>query len=84
VKILYFAWLRHKVGVSEEDVTLPSDVVTVADLVRWLADQSAGHTDALTDMQVVRCAVDQEYVGLDHILGEAREVAFFPPVTGGD
>jgi molybdopterin synthase sulfur carrier subunit len=84
VKILYFAWLRNKVGCAEEELTPPADVATVADLVAWLATQSSGHANALADMQVVRCAVDQEYVGLEHVIGAAREVAFFPPVTGGD
>ena len=83
MNVLYFAWLRQKAGVSEEQIEPPSEVATVADLLAWLKDRSAGHAAALADLTLVRVAVDQEYVQLDHPIAGAREVALFPPVTGG-
>jgi molybdopterin synthase sulfur carrier subunit len=83
MNVLYFAWLRQKAGISEEQIEPPASVATVADLLAWLKDRSAGHADALSDLTLVRVAVDQEYVKLDHPIADAREVALFPPVTGG-
>lgn len=83
MKILYFAWLREKAGVAEEDVTPPADVATVAALVEWLKGRGGGHAEAFADPVVVRVAVNQEHVALDHPVGPKDEVAFFPPVTGG-
>lgn len=83
MKVLYFAWLRTKAGIGEEDVFPPEDVTNVARLVEWLKGRSAGLTDAFGDMKVVRVAVNQDYVGLDHPVKAGDEIAFFPPVTGG-
>ena len=83
MKLVYFAWVRDKIGQAEETLTPPADVATVGDLVAWLATTSLGHAAALADMSVVRCAVNQEYVDLSHPLAAGDEVAFFPPVTGG-
>lgn len=83
MKLVYFAWVRDKIGQAEETLTPPADVATVGDLVAWLATTSPGHAAALADMSVVRCAVNQEYVDLSHPLAAGDEVAFFPPVTGG-
>lgn len=83
MQVLYFAWLREKSGVAEETVAPPPELVTVGDLLDWLKGRSAGHADALADLSVVRVALDQEYVGLDRPIADAREVALFPPVTGG-
>ncbi len=83
MKILYFAWLRAKAGVGEEEVSPPAEVGTVAALVDWLAERSPRHADALSDRKIVRVAVNQEYVGLDHPVRAGDEVALFPPVTGG-
>jgi len=83
MKLLYFAWLREKAGVAQEDVTPPEGVTTVGDLVDWLKHQSPGHADAFADLSIVRVAVNQEYVGLDQAVAEGDEIAFFPPVTGG-
>lgn len=83
MKILYFAWLRERVGRGEEEVSPPSDVVTVADLARWLARQDEAHAHAFTNPAVVRAALDRRHVKPDAPLGSAREVAFFPPMTGG-
>ena len=83
MQVLYFAWLREKSGVAEEAVEPPAALSTVGDLLGWLKERSPGHADALADLSVVRVALDQEYVGLDHPIAGAREVALFPPVTGG-
>lgn len=83
MKLLYFAWLKTKVGAGEEDLAPPADVVTVGALVEWLKTRSPGHAAAFAELKVVRAAVNQEHVGLDHRLAPGDEVAFFPPVTGG-
>ncbi|HEX8384067.1 MAG TPA: molybdopterin converting factor subunit 1 [Sphingomonas sp.] len=83
MRMLYFAWVRELVGVDEERVSPPPEVVTVADLVRWLAARSEGHARALADPARLRAAVDQAFVPLDAAVRGAGEVALFPPVTGG-
>ncbi|WP_294236022.1 molybdopterin converting factor subunit 1 [uncultured Sphingomonas sp.] len=81
--ILYFAWVRERIGQAEESVTPPTDVVSVADLIGWLAGRSAGHAEALAEPERLRAAVDQNFVALDAVITGAREIAIFPPVTGG-
>jgi sulfur-carrier protein len=83
VKLLYFAWLRARVGCAEEELPLPSNVRDVGGLLRWLRSRGGGHAEALRDLSVVRVAVNQDYVGLDHPVRDGDEVAIFPPVTGG-
>ena len=83
MQLLYFAWLRTKIGVGEETLDLPPEVVNVNDLLHWLSGRGERYAEALNDLSVVRVAVNQEYVGLDHTLGPDDEVALFPPVTGG-
>ena len=83
MRLLYFAWVRETIGVSEEDVAPPEAVRTVADLIDWLRGQSDAHAQALADPARLRAAVDQRFVQLDSELAAAREVAVFPPVTGG-
>ena len=83
MKILYFAWVRERVGVAEEEVTPPADVADVAALIDWLATRSDGHRAAFADPARLRAAVDQAFVPLDAPIAGAREVAIFPPVTGG-
>ena len=79
VTILYFAWVRDAVGVSEERVDLPDGVVTVADLADWLAKRHP----VFADRDRLRVAVDQVMARFDSDIRDAKEVAFFPPVTGG-
>lgn len=83
MKILYFAWLRERVGLGEEDIVLPADVSTVAGLVTFLRARSPGHTAAFAQERVVRCAVNQDFATPDAPVSDRDEVAFFPPVTGG-
>lgn len=83
MKVLYFAWLRERVGLAEEDVAPPAEVVTVADLARWLAARDEAHAYAFDNPAVVRAAIDRRHVKPDSAIAGAREVAFFPPMTGG-
>ncbi len=83
MQLLYFAWLRDRVGMSTETVQPPDDVTTVEQLVCWLAQRSPGHAAAFADSAAVRCAVNQDYAKPDAAIGADDEVAFFPPITGG-
>ena len=83
MKILYFAWLREKVGTAEEDLARPPEVTDVQGLLDWLRRRGGGHADALADPKLVRVAVNQTYVDGAHPVGDDDEVALFPPVTGG-
>ncbi|RZF64111.1 molybdopterin converting factor subunit 1 [Sphingomonas populi] len=82
-EILYFAWVREKIGTGAETLDLPAGLTSVGDLVAWLAGRSPGHAEAFADPARLRAAVDQTFVPLDAPLGRPREVAIFPPVTGG-
>jgi molybdopterin synthase sulfur carrier subunit len=83
VKLLYFAWVREKVGKAEEIVDLPASVATVADLVAWLGRRGPEFAEAFARPGVVRAAVDKRHVQLGAAVAGAREIALFPPVTGG-
>jgi len=83
VRLLYFAWVREKIGRATEDVDLPPDVATVEALVAWLKQRGDGYDEAFAKPQVVRAALDKVHVKPSAALGAAREIAFFPPVTGG-
>ena len=83
MKILYFAWMRQRIGTSTEDITCPDGVTTVGDLVDWLIARDDGYAKAFEKREVIRAAVNQEYVQFTHPLADNDEVAFFPPVTGG-
>ena len=83
MQILYFAWVRERIGKDSEAVSLPDAVETVAQLLDWLKDQSPGHAAALADNARLRVAVDQRFAGLDEQVKGAGEIAIFPPVTGG-
>lgn len=83
MKVLYFAWLREKAGVTSEELDPPADVSTVGDLIRWQRQRGPEFAAAFADANLVRVAVNQEHVQLDHPLRPGDEIAFFPPVTGG-
>ncbi len=83
MKLLYFAWLREKTGVGEEEVQPPATVTDVGALIAWISGRGGGFAEAFADLSVVRAAVNQEHVGLDHAVAPSDEVAFFPPVTCG-
>ncbi len=81
--LLYFAWVRERIGTGAERRDPPEAVRNVADLIDWLATLSPGHAEAMGEPERLRAAIDQKFVPLDTLLGDAREVAIFPPVTGG-
>jgi molybdopterin synthase sulfur carrier subunit len=83
LKLVYFAWVRERIGRPEEDIEAPGDVATVADLVTWLKGRGEEYAYAFENEGVVRAAIDKTHVKPDAPLAGAREVAFFPPMTGG-
>lgn len=83
IEILYFAWVREAIGQGSERVDPPADVTTVAALVDWLATRGGGYATAFEHRERLRAAVDQAFVPLDTAIAGAREIAIFPPVTGG-
>ena len=83
INLLYFAWVRERVGLANENVDLPNDIGTIGDLVSWQRGRGTGYAEAFADDDVVRAAVNQEHVDLSHPIKDGDEVAFFPPVTGG-
>ncbi|RWL83343.1 MAG: molybdopterin converting factor subunit 1 [Mesorhizobium sp.] len=82
-KLIYFAWVRERIGKSEEDVELPSGIETVGDLLRWLKSRGEEYENALQYPDVIRVAINQEHVGHREKIAGAREIALFPPMTGG-
>ncbi|SNR98313.1 molybdopterin synthase subunit MoaD [Azospirillum sp. RU38E] len=83
IKLLYFAWLRSKIGLAEEELALPPGIRDVAGLIAHLQTRGGGYADALSNLAVVKVAVNQEYVPFSHPVVPGDEVALFPPVTGG-
>ena len=83
MKILYFAWLRQRIGVGEEDIKAPEGVTDVRTLVELLRQRGSKYTEALADIEAIRVAVNQEFGDMDTVLEGDEEIAFFPPMTGG-
>jgi molybdopterin synthase sulfur carrier subunit len=83
VKVLYFAWVRERIGKTEEAVELPATVRTVGDLVAWLSKRGEEYAHAFENPKIIRAAIDRTHVKPEVLLAGAREVAFFPPMTGG-
>lgn len=84
MKLVYFSWIREKIGQSEEDVIPPAEVRTVGDLLAWLKGRGEEYAEALRYDSVVRVAINQEHVNdRSTPIGGALEIALFPPMTGG-
>lgn len=83
MKLLYFSWVRQKVGTGEEAVALPANVTTIAELIEWLKSRGPGYEAAFENLKLIRAAIDQTHADLDASIAGASEIAFFPPVTGG-
>jgi len=83
IEILYFARIREAIGRSAETVTPPDEVVTLADLVAWLAARGGGYAEAFADRGQVRAAIGDAFADPETPIAGAREIALFPPVTGG-
>ncbi len=82
-KFVYFAWVREQIGVDEENIELPVDVKTGGDLMKWLKSRGDNYAMALEHSDAIRIAVDQEHIHHSETLGDAKEIALFPPMTGG-
>lgn len=83
LRLVYFAWVRERVGLAEETITPPAGTATIADLVRWLKTRGEGYELAFENPAIVRAAVDQTHAKPATAIAGAREIAFFPPMTGG-
>ncbi len=83
IELLYFAWVREKIGKDGEQVEPPGEVTTIGELAAWLAQRGSGYAEALSDPSALRAAIDQRFVPFDAPIAGAREIALFPPVTGG-
>ena len=83
MKIRYFAWVRERIGKPEEEIDLPPGIGTVGQLMAWLAGRGEEYAYAFENPKVIRAAIDRTHVRADAALGSAREIAFFPPMTGG-
>ena len=83
MKLVYFAWVRERIGKPDEEVDVPSSVRTVGDLVGWLQGRGEEYAYAFENAHVIRAAIDRNHVKPDTTIAGAREIAFFPPMTGG-
>lgn len=83
VKLVYFAWVRERIGKGEEDIELPDSVKTAGELVAYLATLGEGYEEALRIPKAIRVAVNQEHVEHHELIAGAREIGLFPPMTGG-
>lgn len=83
MKLVYFAWVRERIGRESETVDPPADIGTIADLVRWLKTRGEEYAHAFENESVVRAAIDRRHVKPGAAIGGATEIAFFPPMTGG-
>ncbi|MFD0915666.1 molybdopterin converting factor subunit 1 [Pseudahrensia aquimaris] len=83
VKLIYFSWVRERVGFNEEEIELPDGVATVRDLLGWLRTRGQNYQHALEFPEIIRVALDQEHANHEDTVGTAKEIALFPPMTGG-
>jgi molybdopterin synthase sulfur carrier subunit len=83
MRVLYFAWVKEKAGIAAEDIEPPEGVATVAELIVWLKSRGPEFANAFERAEIIRAAIDQSHVRHDAPIAGAREIAFFPPVTGG-
>ena len=83
MKIVYFAWLRDKIGVDEEIVSLPAEVTDVGKLINWLTSRSQRYEQAFEFIEVVKVSVNRESADYDHAVSNDDEVVFYPPIAGG-
>jgi molybdopterin synthase sulfur carrier subunit len=83
MKLVYFAWVRERVGKAEEEIAPPASVATVTELIAWLSNRGEEYAHAFANPKVIRAAIDKRHVQPGTSIAGAREVAFFPPMTGG-
>ena len=83
MKLLYFAWVRERVGKPEEEIDPPPNVRTIGELMAWLSGRDEQYAYAFENAKVIRAAIDHKHAKPDAAIAGAREIAFFPPMTGG-
>ena len=83
MKLKYFAWVRERIGKAEETIEPPANVRTVDELIAWLSKRDESYARAFEKPGVIRAAIDHAHVKPDAAIAGAREIAFFPPMTGG-
>ena len=83
LKLVYFAWVRERIGKVEEEIEPPATVTTIAELIRWLSGRGAEYAHAFDNPKVIRAAIDKSHARPETAIAGAREIAFFPPMTGG-
>jgi molybdopterin synthase sulfur carrier subunit len=83
MRLVYFAWVRERLGKAEETLEPPPGVLTVAELMDWLAGRGEEYAHAFENRAVIRAAIDRAHVKPQTAIAGAREIAFFPPMTGG-
>jgi molybdopterin synthase sulfur carrier subunit len=83
ITLRYFAWVREKTGRAEEHLSLPAGILTVSDLLAWLGTRGPEFADAFAKPAIIRTAIDRRHVKAETPIAGAKEIAFFPPVTGG-
>jgi sulfur-carrier protein len=83
MKLRYFAWVRERIGKTDEDIEVPAAIITVGDLMTWLAARGEEYANAFQNPKVIRAAIDRSHVRPEAPIAGAREIAFFPPMTGG-
>lgn len=83
MQLLYFGWVRTKIGSGRETLDPPAEITDVRSLVEWLKQRGDGYQEALQDLETIRVAVNQEMVDLDALVSSSDEIALFPPMTGG-
>ena len=83
MKVLYFAWMRERIGKPEEEIEPPVGISTVRDLMQWLAGRGEEYAYAFENPKIIRAAIDRAHVRPETAIGGAKEIAFFPPMTGG-
>jgi molybdopterin synthase sulfur carrier subunit len=83
MKLRYFAWVRERIGQSEEEIDLPDGIDDITELMAWLAGRDDGYAAAFAQPEIIRAAIDQEHADHSAPVRDAGEIAFFPPMTGG-
>ena len=83
MKLVYFAWVRERIGKAEEELVPPKSVATIGELMTWLSRRGEEYAHAFENPKVIRAAIDRTHVRSETAIADAREIAFFPPMTGG-
>ena len=83
ITLRYFAWVRERIGKADEEIEVPAGIATIGELMTWLATRGEEYAYAFENPKVIRAAIDRAHVKPQAAIGGAREIAFFPPMTGG-